>query len=231
MRQMSGIAAHKRTDIHYAWSGSSIIIVDHHGRAGIQPVSGFYFRETRYLRELRFTIDGDEPNLCSAAEASHQRLEFAFSYPDGPDGAGTKNNILFRGLDLRLAFDVQPAHLEVRLDITSRWNEHIELDLQWHLSADYNTPTDAESGKQEISGRVANNFSANRVTFRFLARNAPYTTIVLAESGAAWRFANGALSSRLSLARQETIRTKLLIDAVDYQQPIAPEEAAKREAI
>lgn len=48
-----------RPELLYAWQGSSLLIVNTRGECGSdQPLSGFYFREARFLRTLVLEITG-----------------------------------------------------------------------------------------------------------------------------------------------------------------------------
>ena len=58
-----------RPNILYAWKGPSLFIANTRGDCGDdQTLSGYYFREARFLRTLRLEIDGDPPWLCEAAD-------------------------------------------------------------------------------------------------------------------------------------------------------------------
>src|SRR4051812_8618703 len=66
-----------------AWHGQSLLITDVRGDAGAGlPLSGFYFRETRFLRTLRLTVNGQAPWLCETASPSPRELCFAFAHPE-----------------------------------------------------------------------------------------------------------------------------------------------------
>ena len=68
-----------RPNILYAWKGPSLFITNTRGECGDdQRLSGYYFREARFLRTLRLEIDGDPPLLCEAAAISPDRLSFNY---------------------------------------------------------------------------------------------------------------------------------------------------------
>ena len=53
-----------------AWHGEAVLVVNTRGECGDdQTLSGFYFREARFLRTLRVLVEDDEPWLCEAAAA------------------------------------------------------------------------------------------------------------------------------------------------------------------
>jgi hypothetical protein len=46
------------------------------------PLSGFYFREARFLRTLRLEINGERPWLCETASRDPQSLAMNFVHPE-----------------------------------------------------------------------------------------------------------------------------------------------------
>src|SRR5438876_8988683 len=82
-----------RPNILYAWKGPSLFIANTRGECGDdQRLSGYYFREARFLRTLRLEIDGDPPLLCEAAAISPDSRSFNYVYPEiaeyGGGGSG-----------------------------------------------------------------------------------------------------------------------------------------------
>lgn len=237
---LQGVAAYNRPGIRQAWRGPAMLVLDNDARAGSDvELSGFYFRETRYLSALRFRINGEDPICASAAEVGSSEMEFSYTYPPvevrGGGGSGSggdheRHGILSRGLDLDLRFRVRPASVEVTLALTSRWNEQIELDLAWSLAADFAAMSEAMTGERQQEAEVAAEALEEGVRFRYLHPDLPLETRVLAGGGGPWRYAGGTLAAHLSLARQETVRTTLTIRAVDSHEPIGAEGEEAREA-
>ena len=72
-----------------AWKGPSLLIVNTRGDCGDdEPLAGYYFRETRFLRTLRFEINGDEPWLCESASLEPATLAFTYAYPEVAEYGG-----------------------------------------------------------------------------------------------------------------------------------------------
>src|SRR2546423_10854115 len=101
----------------HAWKGASLLIVDTHGRCGLdEPLSGYYFREARFLRTLRFEIDGEAPWLCEATTVAPSMLAFTYVHPElseyGGGGSGqagddvptNKQGIPQRALAIRTSY-------------------------------------------------------------------------------------------------------------------------------
>ena len=104
-----------RPELLYAWKGPSLLIVNTRGECGPdQPLSGFYFREARVLRDLRLEINGEAPWLCEAASVDPETIELNYVHPEitQPGGGGTgqageevgtdAQGLPERSLDLRL---------------------------------------------------------------------------------------------------------------------------------
>src|SRR5436190_18537036 len=86
-----------RPNILYAWKGPSLFIANTRGDCGEdQTLSGYFFREARFLRTLRLEIDGEEPWLCEAAAVDPHTLSFAYVYPEiaeyGGGGSGQSSD-------------------------------------------------------------------------------------------------------------------------------------------
>src|ERR1044071_4958418 len=64
-----------RPDTAYAWCGPAVLITNCRGECSDDlTLTGFYFRETRYLATLRLEIDGDLPWLCEIATPEPDRI-------------------------------------------------------------------------------------------------------------------------------------------------------------
>jgi glycogen debranching enzyme len=230
--------ATNRPETFYVWRGSSLLIVEPHGWAGDHPLSGFFFRQARYLRDLRLLINGEAPYFCSLAESAPNNLELAYVFPEvergggggsGSGGTAGKDGLLFRDLDLRLQYRVLPASLEATLWITNRWLDRVEVDLAWILSADYASVDEAQFGIREQEAEVEVRPDPAGVVFRYGHPDLPLETRVLAD-GANWSFAGGRLITRLDLLRQEPRLLRLRIRAVDSENGIDDAGEKQREA-
>lgn len=234
----SSICAFNRPEIHQAWRGPSLLVLDSRGGTGGEALAGYFFRETRYLSLLRLRVQSEEPFRCSIGEVAPDELEFSFIYPPvatrGGGGSGSggdhrRHGILSRGLDLDLRFRVRPASLDITLALTSRWDEAVDLELAWELAADFAGLFEALSEDRDQEAGVSAEPLEAGVRFRYLHAELPLETRVLASGGGAWEYGDGHLSSRFCLARQKTTVVKLRIEAVDSEEPITREGEALRE--
>jgi len=77
----------------YAWKGPSLLVTTTRGECGPdQGLTGYYFREARFLSTCRLLLNGREPWLCEAAAIGPDRLAFSYTFPEvaryGGGGSG-----------------------------------------------------------------------------------------------------------------------------------------------
>lgn len=230
--------AEQRTEVRYVGRGSTLLIVEPDGSAGGHPLTGLYYRQTRFLRDLRLRVQQESPHVCSIAEAAPNELELTFIHPEvgqgggggsGSGGLSEHNGLLHRCLDLRLRYAVHPGRLDVALVIVNRWQDTVELDLAWLLSADYASVDEAHFGFCEQLGDVEVRPAASGVDFRYLHPELPLETYVRA-TGAEWHFGDGALLARLRLPRQQPKCIEFCVRTVDALDAIDADGAARRDA-
>jgi glycogen debranching enzyme len=201
-------------------------------------LTGWYFRQTRFLSSLRLTLDGIEPFFCSSAEAAPHFLELAYIHPpvtkgggggSGSGASGSRHGVLFRDIDVRLGLEVHPASLDVVLRVTNRWQDEVLLEIGWALDADYATVDEAHFGVREEPVRVTCRQTPGGVTFHSEHPKLPVQTIVMAE-GADWRWEGARFRASVPLSRQETTQLRLRVHAVDPTDPITEGGERRREA-
>jgi glycogen debranching enzyme len=246
----------------YAFRGSSLLVCAPDGRVGVgawpeagEPhawalaayddtptaagdLTGWYFRQTRFLSALRLTLNGDPPFFCSHAEAAPNVLELAYIYPpvakgggggSGSGASGEKDGILFRDIDVRLSFDVHTASLGAVLRITNRWQHDISLDVTWELGTDFATVDEAHFGIREEEVGVSARALDGGVAFRSEHPKLPLETHVSLEGGE-WKWEGGSLRATLHLVRQRTMEVRLRVRAIDESDPVEEQDEHRREA-
>jgi glycogen debranching enzyme len=227
-----------RPDHRYAWRGASCLVVDPFGGAGSHPLTGFYFRQARFLRVLRLELNGEVPYPCSLAEVAPNELEFGYIFPEvdrgggggsGSGGLGQKGDLLYRDLDVRLRYRVAPASLEATVTICNRWQERVNLDVAWVLAADYAAVDEAHFGVREQEAPVDIEPLVSGVRFLYRHPRLPFESRISAQ-GADWRWANDRLSARLSLERQQPQELRLVARALDPEDPIDVDGEVRRES-
>ena len=234
--------AQVRPETRYAWRGSSLLIVDVRGECGTEPLSGFYFRETRYLSRLRLEIEGEPPFLCAVGDTGPDELDFVFVHPElrrfggggsglsGQEGRqGAPGGLPPRSIDLRLRYRVHPASFEAILVIANRSAEDLEFGVAWELGADYADLQEAHGGKRLQEAGVEIFPEAGGVRFRYAHPQLPLETQVTAVGSRGWTFSDGRLATRVSLASQAAEELVLRVTAADSEDPIGDAQEELRE--
>jgi hypothetical protein len=164
------VAAHQR----YAWHGPSMLVTDRRGECGGEedPLTGYYFREARHLRDLRLRVNGEAPWLCAEASVAHDELAFVYVYPELTrfGGGGTDvaddttwrdaHGVAQRSVDLRVRHRVEPAALVTTVDLSNRAAEPVDLELAWELGADFADVQEAFSGERQQRAEVSSGATA-----------------------------------------------------------------------
>jgi glycogen debranching enzyme len=230
-----------RPDLLYAWKGPSLLIVNTRGECGPdQPLSGFYFREARVLRDLRLEINGEPPWLCEAASVDPETIELNYVHPEitQPGGGGTgqageeegtdAHGLPERSLDLRLSFRVGVAELAIGLVIANRARRHLRCTLAWSLDADFADIQEAQSGRREQSAPVGRSAQDGAVEFSYQHPQVPLCTRVRHDG--LWRLLDDRLIADVELEPQQVRTLSLTVTPQDGQETVAPDDAADREA-
>jgi glycogen debranching enzyme len=233
-----------RPALEYAWYGPSLLITDRQGECGgSQPLSGFYFRETRYLRELRLEIDGRRPWLCAGGAGDQRALAFSLSHPEllafGGGGSGTGGDeiprddlgVPLRALDLLLRQEVSFRGLEVTLQITNRTREDLGVELAWAVGTDYADLMEALAGGRDPDLPTAEESADGGIRFRD-PRPLGLETEVSVHGGGEWTASAGRLVAKVALPPQQPRIVRLSVVARDSDpMPDAPGEESRHCAL
>lgn len=225
-----------------AWRGQSLLITDLRGDCGENvPVSGFYFREARFLRSLRLRINGREPWLCEDAVVSPEELVFAYGYPEivsyGGGGTGQsqeetpvdEDGVPQRAIDLRVRYRVDAAGLRIDATIANRSPaKSLQIELSWELDADYADIQEALAGQREQKASIRRASSEGSLTFEYQHETLHYRTLVNA-TGAAWGATESGLSVTLRLAPGQSLCIALAVEPADYVDAYSMRDIAERD--
>ena len=153
-------AAFVRPDTLYAWSGTSLLVVNTRGECGEdQRLSGYYYRETRFLRTLQLRVNGHTPWPCEASSAAPDTLVFTYVHPEitSPSGGGTgqagdeentdSDGVPERAIDIRVTYTVRAGWLDVRTVVANRARKPLHLSVAWTTGADFTDIQEAEASK------------------------------------------------------------------------------------
>jgi glycogen debranching enzyme len=233
-----------RPGLRYAWYGPALLITDSRGECGgDQRLTGFYFRETRFLRELRLEIDGQRPWLCASGTAEQRALAFSFSHPElrgytgGGSGTGGENvprdhrGVPSRALDLLSRYELSFQRLDVTVLLTNRSLEHVSVELAWYVGADFADLMEALEGGQRVESRVTESLDGG-VHYRLDHPDLGFSTHVSASGEGMWTACSGRLVARVTLPPQRPQRIRLAVTAQDPESvPDARGEASRRETV
>jgi glycogen debranching enzyme len=229
-----------RPDILYAWKGPALLIVNTRGECGSdQPLSGFYFREARFIRTLRLEMNGEPPWLCEAASIDPESLALNFVHPEikEPGGGGTGQSgdeettdargIPERSLDLRLSFRVGIAELLVVLAITNRALRPLRCELAWNLGADFADIQEAQSGKREQQSAVDVAAHEGHLAYTYQHPELPFRTLV--HHDRRWSLRGERLVTDLTLAPQASDELSIRVVPLTGQADLTAQEARDRD--
>jgi hypothetical protein len=156
-----------RRDVLHAWKGSSLLVVTAAGDCGDPAaLTGFYYREARFLRTLRFEINRARPWLCEAAAAAPDRLEFTYVYPEvaryGGGGSGQsgddvprdRDGLPQRGIDIRVVYQLTVARLDAAVTLRNSSREALTFEFGCLLAADFADIQEAQGAQRQQQGSV-----------------------------------------------------------------------------
>jgi len=137
-----------RTSQRYAWKGPSLLIVDTKGECGPdERLSGYYFREARFLSRLGLTINGGRPWTCDATLVEPDAIAFTYIYPEltefGGGGSGQsgdetsvdRDGIPHRALSVRVRYQLSIDGLSVSATVGNYSVRPVECELAWTSGA------------------------------------------------------------------------------------------------
>ena len=239
---MAGVAI--RPELQCAWYGPALLVTNQRGECGSdQTLSGFYFRETRFLRELRLEIDGQRPWLCASGAAEQGSLAFSFSHPEvhrySGGGSGTGGGDVVRdsrgtpnrALDLLGRYELSFRGLVVTLLITNRSLEEVTVDLAWCVGADFADLMEALEGDRGEEPRVTEVLD-HGLRYRLDDPDLALETHIFSGGAGQWTACPGRLAARLPLPPQRPQEIRLAVTAHDVEPvPDARGEAARRGAV
>jgi glycogen debranching enzyme len=147
-----------RPDLLYVSSGWNVLITDVHGRVAGIGSQGFYARNTRVLTLERITVNGQEPYSFTTAKVGAHAL---LSYAKLVDG----ETLPRRGVYLTVERFVGEG-LRTRLTVRSFSDIEQRFELGIELDADFSDTEEAETGRRQQHGPVADSWDASAKQLR-----------------------------------------------------------------
>jgi glycogen debranching enzyme len=207
-----------RPDILYAWKGCSLLIVTARGDCTSEHrLSGYYYREARFLRTCRLQIDGRLPWLCEAAALSPETLQFTYVHPEvaryggggtgqsGDDEPRDERGLPQRGLIIQVVYHVVLDGLEVSARIHNTSRTRLEFEVGWALDADFADIQEAQSDERRQHAPVRTDHTADRLAFHYEQAELPYSTTLHLPPSAGWHRIEGGVAASIQLQSSEWI--------------------------
>ena len=221
--------AHVRFRHGYAWRGASLLVMDENGESGPHDkLTGYYFREARHLRTLRFEVHGERPWLCAGGSPSQEELAFVYVYPELTNfgGGGTDvsddttwsddHGVSQRAIDLRLRYVVGLDGLDAELLLTNRSREPVELEVTWIVDADFADIQEAHGAARQQTAEVGADHDGATMRFVYRHPDLSLETRITAHGNCTWSTLDAhRLAGRLRLQPQQSEQVALRVDAID----------------
>jgi glycogen debranching enzyme len=186
-----------------------------------EQLSGYYFRETRFLRTLRLEVNGRSPWPCEATRVAPHVLAFTYIYPEltefGGGGSGQSGDdvstdaegVPHRALSLRAVHTVSVAGFTIALTITNHGSRRIEADVAWSVDADFADIQEAHQGKREQHADVQQRIDGGQLYFSYHHPQLKYRTKVIPTGASPWTASNSTFKTRIRLDPQEAVVVSL----------------------
>ncbi|MCA1650469.1 MAG: hypothetical protein LC753_09360, partial [Acidobacteria bacterium] len=212
----------------YAWKGPSLLVVNARGECGgDDQLSGYYFREARFLRTLRLEVNGRSPWPCEAALLEPHVLAFTYIYPEltefGGGGSGQSGDevstdaqgIPHRALSLRAIYTLRIGGLTVSITISNHSTRQIEADVAWSVDADFADIQEAHADTREQQGDVERLINGGFLQFRYQHPRLNYRTVVAPTGSRAWTLSESSVRTQIQLEPQQAVVLRLRTDPSD----------------
>jgi glycogen debranching enzyme len=212
----------------YAWKGPSLLVVNTRGECGDdEPLSGYYFREARFLRRLRLEINRRSPWPCEAVLLEPHALAFTYIYPElmefGGGGSGQSQDetstdvdgLPHRALSVRAVHTLRVGGLTVAVTISNHATRAVEADIAWALDADFADIQEAHENKREQRAAVGRDARDDRLVFAYQHPTLKYRTLITPTGPPSWTFSEPMFRTRLRLEPQEHVVVGLNVNPSD----------------
>jgi glycogen debranching enzyme len=231
-----------RPGILYAWKGPSLLIVDMRGEcSGAETLSGYYFREARFLKTLILQVNDQEPWLCESAAVAPDLLTFTLVYPElmrfGGGGTGQsdddfstdRDGIRHRAIAIGVSCKVTLRGVHVTLTAANHSVQPVECRIGWLVDADFADIQEAHSNNRELVADVEAEASGHTVAFRYRHARLPYATRVTVDGPGGWDITTAGAKTHLQLNPQQQVVLHLHVDASDGDASLNAEGLTARE--
>jgi glycogen debranching enzyme len=233
-----------RPDTLAAWRGSSLLIVTTSGACRHEAgLSGYYFREARFLRTLAVTVDGEPPWPCEAASVSPSVLSFTYVYPEiaefgggGSGSAGDETPINARGLPQRalaigVTYTAACDGLVIDVRVTNHARVEVNCEVAFELDADFADIQEALSGRREQHGDIRRETNQFGLAFAYGHDRLHYKSAVQVTTDGDWRISESRIVTIVSLPAQGTIDLGIRVNPSTSDGPLDMDADARGRAV
>jgi glycogen debranching enzyme len=225
--------------------GTSLFIANSRCDCGDdKALSGYYFREARFLRTLRLECDDERPWPCEVATVAPDVLSFSYVYPEiaaygggGSGQSGDKTPINVRGipqraLAIRLVVTLRASGLTVTLNVANHAKRHVACDVAWHVDADFADIQEAQAGARQQEAAIAADSGPANVSFQYDHPQLRYRSTVTVIGDTKWRVTRSRLTTRLELEPQQSVNLELRVEPSEADgSPLKNEDAERDEQL
>jgi glycogen debranching enzyme len=212
-----------RPDTLAAWMGSSLLIVTPDGECR-EGLTGYYFREARFLKTLRLTVDGERVWLCEGSAVSAAVLSFTYVYPEIADfgGGGSASSgdetptnargIPQRALAIQVTYTTKCDGLAVAITVANHASASLTFELAFDLDTDFADIQEALGGRREQDAGIRRETHDLGVVFAYGHDRLRYRSAVQVTSHRDWRIAETRIATTITLQPQESIDLGIHVD-------------------
>ena len=226
----------------FIWKGPSLLLVDERGDCGErEQLSGYYFREARFLSTLRLEVNGRSPWLCDATLLEPHAVAFTYIHPElmqfGGGGSGQSGDEIstddeglpHRALSLRAVLTLSIDRLTVSVTISNHSLRRIDTDVAWVIDADFADIQEAHEGKRDQHSDVHRHVSTDHLALTYQHPQLKYRTTVLPVGSTAWSLSESTIKTRVQLDPQQAVVLGLQVDPSGTYGEAPFDDAAVRE--
>jgi glycogen debranching enzyme len=230
-----------RLDIPCAWRGATLLVTTSRAECGSDdPLTGFYVREVRHLRTLRFEINGERPWMCEWSRPRPDELAFVFVHPElarfGGGGSGASGDevtfdargLPHRSIDVRLVYRVTLDRLEATVLLANRSRERVAFEAGWVFAADYADLLEASEDRRQQEAPVSARVEGATVRIRYGHDRLPFETLVTASGPGRAMAAEDRWTFAVEMRPRQTATLRLVVEARDPDRPLGEAERRAR---
>jgi glycogen debranching enzyme len=208
------------------------------GRA--EALTGFYSREVRHLRTLRFEINDEAPWACEWSRPQPDRLAFVYVHPElarfGGGGSGASGDettydahgLPHRSLDVRVLHVVELDRLLVTAVITNRALQTAACAAGWRLDADYADLLEVQEERRQQEAPVHVRVDGTEVHLAYGHERLAFATVVTGSAEGRPIVSEDRWGSALEIPPQGVATLRLTVVAHDPDRRLTDAERSAR---